>query len=151
MNVHVWFGNFSVVALFEEMESWCLHSSDGLGVLGVCALGISRRCWLGSGTDLWGLPWRFVQEAPAQVAGAVPTRTRRCSGTRMTAWLRCRRLLHLIPRRHTGGCPGPGPPAAGQWGPPKLEVPESPLVGLVVGSGFPGWPAQLWLGRCGMK
>lgn len=35
--------------------------------------------------------------------------------------------------------------------PLNWQVPETPVVGLMDRFGFLEWPAQLWLGRCGIK
>ena len=129
-------------------ESWV---SALLGTPRCAAPCVSGRCWLGSGTDLWGLPRRFVREPPAQVAGAVPPAPEdaQVHGS-LPSFGACSSCISF---------PGDRPEVVrdlyhqleNMGEPLNWQVPETPVVGLMDGSGFPGWPAQLWLGRCGIK
>lgn len=132
----------------EEVGSQCLRRCDGLGVSGICGSG---WCWLGSGTGLWGPPWRFAREPPEQVTGAGPPGTAKCLGTWMTSQLRCLLLWHLFFQEAEQRLSRISDQLEGRWEPLNWQVLETPVVGLRDAIGFSGWPAQLGLGRWGIK
>lgn len=128
---------------------WESQVSVLLGTPQCAAPCISGRCWLGSGTDLWGLPWRFGGSCQHRSLVLSPS-SQRCSGAWMTSQLQRFLLLasffqetdQRLSRTHCTGWMVAGSPQT---------VPETPVVGLMDGSGFMRWPAQLWLGRCGIR